>query len=69
MPTQTPRSYSVPPLRPLAITFDPDALTLTPEGPTLTRRMSDLEGLFADGDAWHEASTGENPVVSRSNTT
>ena len=57
MPTQTPRSYSVPPLRPLAITFDPDALTLTPEGQTLTRRMSDLECLFADSDAGPEACT------------
>ena len=63
MPEHTTHTYSVPPLRPLAITFDQDALTLSPEGPTLTRRMSDLEGLFADGDAWAAASTGENPVV------
>ena len=63
MPEHTTHSYRVPPLRPLAITFDQDALTLTPEGPTLTRRMSDLEGLFADGDAWAAAADADNPVV------
>lgn len=56
-------SFHTPPLAPLAITFDAAALTLSPEGPTLTRRMADLEGLFADADAWSDAAHGENPVV------
>ncbi len=56
-------AFRIPPLAPLAITFDARALTLTPAGPTLTRRMSDLEGLFADADAWGVASRSENPVV------
>lgn len=55
--------YHTPPLLPLAITFDAERLTLDPEGPTLTRRMSDLEGLFLDHDAWAASAAGENPVV------
>jgi glucose-6-phosphate isomerase len=55
--------YAVPPLTPVAIAFDPAAATLTPAGPTLTRRMSDLEGLFADADAWRAAIEAGDPVV------
>ena len=40
--------YQTPPIPPMAIAFDAEKLTLSPEGPTLTRRMSDLEGLFRD---------------------
>lgn len=56
-------AFHTPPLKPFAIAFDQDALTLSPEGPTLTRRMSDLEGLFRDEDARAAAAAGENPVV------
>ncbi|MFX4271807.1 glucose-6-phosphate isomerase family protein [Propionibacteriaceae bacterium Y1685] len=55
--------FATQPVAPMAITFDPAAATLTPSGPTLTRRMSDLEGLFADTEAWREAAEGENPIV------
>jgi len=55
--------YHQPPLQPFAIEFDSQALTLEPQGPTLTRRMSDLEGLFADHKAWAEAAAGDDPVV------
>lgn len=55
--------FHTPPLKPIAIAFDAEKLTLSPEGPTLTRRMSDLEGLFLDADAWAEASAGDDPVV------
>ncbi|MBH0130198.1 glucose-6-phosphate isomerase family protein [Salinibacterium sp. NK8237] len=55
--------YYSQPLMPFAITFDQEKLALTPEGPTLTRRMSDLEGLFLDGDSWKAAAQGDNPVV------
>lgn len=51
------------PVVPFAIQFDPQAGTLTPEGPTLVRRMSDLEGLFADEAARLAAAEGEDPVV------
>lgn len=56
-------TFLTPPLSPLAVVFDQDALTLSPEGPTLTRRMSDLEGLFADESAWRAAVEDDNPVV------
>lgn len=55
--------YRQQPLQPFAIEFDSTALTLEPHGPTLTRRMSDLEGLFADHQAWAEAAGGEDPIV------
>lgn len=55
--------YATPPLEPLAITLDQLSCRLSPEGPTLTRRMSDLEGLFADHDAWRASSGSDDPVV------
>lgn len=51
------------PIQPQAIQFDSERLTLTPEGPTLTRRMSDLAGLFLDEAARSAAAANENPVV------
>lgn len=55
--------FAAPPVQPLAITLDQLAGRLSPQGPTLTRRMSDLDGLFADHEAWRAAAEGENPVV------
>ena len=55
--------YHKPPIEPMAISFDAEKLTLTPEGPTLVRRMSDLEGLFADQAAWKKSAESENPIV------
>ena len=55
--------FHTPPISPMAIAFDAEKLTLSPEGPTLTRRMSDLEGLFLDADAWAAAAAGDHPVV------
>lgn len=53
------------PVDPFAIEFDSTALTLAPEGPTLIRRMSDLEGLFADHEAWAGEVSGDDPTVYR----
>lgn len=55
--------YSALPMPPMSIRFDQAAGTLSPVGPTLTRRMSDLEGLFRDHDAWERAVAGGDPVV------
>ncbi|MGO1286487.1 MAG: glucose-6-phosphate isomerase family protein [Brachybacterium sp.] len=55
--------FATPPLRPFAIAFGQEAATLDPQGPTLERRMSDLEGLFRDEEAWRTAADGEDPVV------
>lgn len=55
--------YSSLPVAPLAIRFDAASASLSPEGPTLTRRMSDLEGLFRDSDAWRQAVADGDPVV------
>ncbi|GAA4065321.1 MULTISPECIES: glucose-6-phosphate isomerase family protein [Actinomadura] len=52
-------SFVTPPVPPMRITFD---ARMEPSGPVLTRRMSDLRGLFADTAAW-EASLAEDPVV------
>ncbi|MFE2088577.1 glucose-6-phosphate isomerase family protein [Streptomyces sp. NPDC059460] len=57
-------SFAVPPIEPMLITFDGQRGTMSPQGPVLARRMSDLEGLFADKDAWHRAVLeGGDPVV------
>ncbi|MBC7723677.1 MAG: cupin domain-containing protein [Burkholderiaceae bacterium] len=55
--------YSTVPVPPMSIHFDQAAATLSPEGPTLTRRMSDLEGLFRDADAWAAAVADGDPIV------
>ncbi|PRX97267.1 glucose-6-phosphate isomerase family protein [Allonocardiopsis opalescens] len=56
--------YATQPVRPMRITFGgADRSVLEPQGPLLTRRMSDLDGLFADGGAWTAAVADGDPVV------
>lgn len=55
--------FATPPITPMSITFDAAAPSMTPAGPVLTRRMSDLEGLFAREDLRRAAAEGDNPVV------
>ncbi|WP_241989175.1 glucose-6-phosphate isomerase family protein [Cryobacterium serini] len=55
--------YSVLPVPPMSIRFDQAAGTLSPAGPELTRRMSDLEGLFLDQNAWRTAVADGDPIV------
>lgn len=52
-----------PPIEPMSMFLDVNAATLSPAGPTLVRRMSDLEGLFADHGAWKAAVDDGDPVV------
>jgi glucose-6-phosphate isomerase len=47
----------------MSISFDQAAGTLSPAGPTLTRRMSDLEGLFRDQNSWRTAVADGDPIV------
>jgi glucose-6-phosphate isomerase len=56
-------AYSSVPVPPTAIRFDTEALTLEPAGPTLVRRMSDLDGLFVDRAAWEAAVGDGDPIV------
>ncbi|MBR23023.1 MAG: glucose-6-phosphate isomerase [Leifsonia sp.] len=58
-------AYATPPLMPFAIEFDAETATLSPNGPVLERRMSDLEGLFVDQQAWRKAVADGDPVVYR----
>lgn len=51
------------PVPPLSITMDVASGSLDPAGPRLVRRMSDLEGLFSDGQAWQDAIDNGDPVV------
>ena len=55
--------YSALPVPPMSIQFDQAGANLSPAGPTLTRRLSELEGLFLDHDGWVEAVGKGNPVV------
>jgi len=56
-------TYAAPPVSPMRLTWDPATGAVTPAGPVLTRRMSDLEGLFAREDLRREAAEGEDQVV------
>jgi glucose-6-phosphate isomerase len=55
--------FATPPIAPTRITFDPRDGEVRPEGPLLSRRMSDLEGLFADIASWRDAVRDGNTVV------
>ncbi len=56
-------AFFAPPLAPFAVDVDVATASLSPHGPTRVRRMSDLEGCFADEDAWQRAVAGGDPVV------
>ena len=61
--TDAAHAYWPQPIRPFAITFDRSEHTMSPAGPTLVRRMSSLEGLFADQDAWKAQLEDDDPIV------
>jgi glucose-6-phosphate isomerase len=52
-----------PAVDPLRLVMDVAAGTISPEGPTLVRRLSDLEGLFRDQDAWRRDLAEDDRVV------
>lgn len=56
-------AFATPPIAPLRLSLDPREHTIEPAGPTVTRRMSDLEGLFADTAAWERAVADGDPIV------
>ena len=51
------------PVSPYRLTIDTDEGTISPPGPTLVRRLSDLEGLFRDDRAWRADVAGDDRVV------
>lgn len=55
--------FAAPPIDPMRISFDAASATMEPGGPVATRRMSDLEGLFADAAEWRHRLDGDNPLV------
>jgi len=55
-----PMSTSV---QPFAAALDAATGRVSPEGPLQQRRLSDLEGLFADAGAWRAAAGGGDPLV------
>ncbi|MEU6035047.1 glucose-6-phosphate isomerase family protein [Actinomadura sp. NPDC047616] len=55
--------FATVPVSPLRISFDPATASVEPAGPVLTRRMSSLEGLFADQGEWKRAVEEDDPVV------
>lgn len=55
--------FAVPPIAPFRITFDAATAVVSPAGPVLTRRMSDLEGLFASAEGWRSAVDAGDPTV------
>ncbi|MCW2898460.1 MAG: glucose-6-phosphate isomerase [Streptosporangiaceae bacterium] len=55
--------FATPPIDPMRISFDPATAAIVPAGPVLTRRMSDLEGLFADSAEWKRTAGGDDRIV------
>ncbi len=56
-------TYATQPVMPHRLVMDVAAGTLSPAGPTLVRRLSDLEGLFRDQDAWRADLAADDRVV------
>jgi glucose-6-phosphate isomerase len=56
-------SYAVPPIDPHQISLDASAGSLTPSGPTLIRRLSDLAGCFENNKAFESEVASTNPIV------
>lgn len=57
--------YSTPPLPPFQISFEIPSGTISPAGPTLVRRASDLAGCFKDETARTELAAFSNPEIYR----
>ena len=55
--------YAKPPISPGLISLDVSTGSLLPSGPTLTRRLSDLQGCFKNTEAWQQEVTNGNPIV------
>ncbi len=56
-------TYAAPPIEPMRIELDFSTAAVTPQGPVLTRCMSDLQGLFAREDLRQREATGDDPIV------
>jgi glucose-6-phosphate isomerase, archaeal len=56
-------AFATPPVLPQAISFDTATGTVTPAGPLITRRASDLTGLYADEAARQALADADDPVV------
>lgn len=55
--------FATAPITPYRLTMDVADGSITPRGPTLTRRLSDLRGLFADRQAWEADLLAEDRIV------
>jgi glucose-6-phosphate isomerase, archaeal len=55
--------FAAQPVSPYRLVLDVPAGAIAPEGPTLVRRLSDLEGLFHDQDAWRRDLAEDDRVV------
>jgi glucose-6-phosphate isomerase len=56
-------TFAQSPLKPYSLTMDAAGGTIAPAGPTLVRRLSDLEGLFRDQEAWRADLAEDDRVV------
>jgi glucose-6-phosphate isomerase len=55
--------FAKPPLSPVQISLDVSTGSLSPSGPTLTRRLLDLKGCFKNTEAWQREVEKSNPIV------
>lgn len=56
-------SFVIPPIEPTQISLDANEGSLTPSGPTLVRRLSDLDGCFKDKQTLDSEVAATNPIV------
>ncbi|WP_345465596.1 glucose-6-phosphate isomerase family protein [Actinoallomurus oryzae] len=54
--------FATPPVPPMHVGFDDRSGGMSPSGPVLVRRMSDLRGLYADQAAWTAALESDDVV-------
>jgi len=55
--------FAKPPIEPMQISLDISSSSFTPSGPTLTRRLSDLDGCFLNTKEFQSDVISGNPIV------
>lgn len=55
--------FAIPPITPFRLSFDPVTGAIHPAGPVITRRISDLERVFANVAEWERQVENGDPVV------
>ena len=55
--------FAKPPIEPMQISIEMGCGSLSPSGPSLTRRLSDLDGCFLNAEEFQSDVASGNPIV------